>query len=216
VIGKSVDRTFRDRREAGRVLAEMLADRCAGTDVVVLGLARGGVPVGLEIAVRLGAPLDAFVVRKLGVPQWPELAMGAIASGGGLVVNEQVMRSLHITDTQLQAVIAAETDELYRREAAYRGAAPPPQLTAKTVVLADDGIATGATMLAAVRAVRATRPARVIVAVPVGPTSVYERLRGEADDVVIAATPRRFEAVGQVFADFRQVSDDEVRAALIH
>jgi putative phosphoribosyl transferase len=194
----------------------MLADRCAGTDVVVLGLARGGVPVGLEIAVRLGAPLDAFVVRKLGVPQWPELAMGAIASGGGVVVNEQVMRSLHITDAQLQAVIAAETDELHRREAAYRGAAPPPQLTARTVVLADDGIATGATMLAAVRAVRATGPTRVIVAVPVGPTSVYERLRGEADDVVVAATPRRFEAVGQVFADFGQVSDDEVRAALMN
>jgi putative phosphoribosyl transferase len=174
------------------------------------------VPVGLEIAVRLGAPLDAFVVRKLGVPQWPELAMGAIASGGGVVVNEQVMRSLHITDAQLQAVIAAETDELHRREAAYRGAAPPPQLTARTVVLADDGIATGATMLAAVRAVRATGPTRVIVAVPVGPTSVYERLRGEADDVVVAATPRRFEAVGQVFADFGQVSDDEVRAALMN
>lgn len=216
MIGKSVDRIFRDRHEAGRVLGEMLADRCAGTDVVVLGLARGGVPVGLEIAVRLGAPLDAFVVRKLGVPQWPELAMGAIASGGGVVVNEQVMRSLHITDAQLQAVIAAETDELHRREAAYRGAAPPPQLTARTVVLADDGIATGATMLAAVRAVRATGPTRVIVAVPVGPTSVYERLRGEADDVVVAATPRRFEAVGQVFADFGQVSDDEVRAALMN
>ena len=204
-----MDRTFRDRREAGRVLAEMLADRCAGADVVVLGLARGGVPVGLEIAVRLGAPLDAFVVRKLGVPQWPELAMGAIASGGGVVVNEQVMRSLQhhrqpTSGRHRRRDRASSTDA--RRPTAVL--LPRPRLAARTVVLADDGIATGATMLAAVRAVRATGPARVIVAVPVGPTSVYERLRGEADDVVIAATPRRFEAVGQVFADFRQVSDD--------
>ena len=191
----------------------MLADRC-GDDVVVLGLARGGVPVAAEVAARLRAPLDVFVVRKLGVPQWPELAMGAIASGGGLVVNEQVMRSLQITKAQLDTVIAAETEELERRETAYRGDAPPPRLTARTVVLVDDGIATGATMLAAVRAVRAAGPSRVIVAVPVGPHSAFDRLRGEADDVVIAAVPRRFEAVGQVFADFHQVTDGEVRAAL--
>lgn len=192
----------------------MLADRWTGADVVVLGLARGGVPVGVEIAARLKAPLDVFVVRKLGVPRWPELAMGAIASGGGLVVNEQVLQSLQITDAQLEAVIAAETEEVARRVTAYRGDAPPPRLTAKTVVLVDDGIATGATMLAAVRAVRRARPARVIVAVPVGPHSVFERLRGEADDVVVAAVPRLFQAVGQVFADFHQISDDEVRAAL--
>jgi putative phosphoribosyl transferase len=192
----------------------MLAAHRAEGGVVVLGLARGGVPVGREIATVLGAPLDVFVVRKLGVPQWPELAMGAIASGGGVVVNEDVVRRLRVTDAQLQAVIAAETEELARRETVYRGTSSPPTLTGRTVILADDGIATGATMLAAVRAVRVAQPRRVIVAAPVGPPSMDERLVGEADDVVIASIPRRFEAVGQVFADFRQVTDDEVRAAL--
>lgn len=191
----------------------MLADY-AGSDVVVLGLARGGIPVAAEIAGRLGAELDVFVVRKLGVPRWPELAMGAIASGGGVVVNDDVVQSLHISDAQLQGVIAAETEELSRRETVYRGTGPPPRLAGRSVVLVDDGIATGATMLAAIRAVRAAGPTRVIVAVPVGPPSVPELLRGEADDVVIATVPRRFEAVGQVFADFHQVSDDEVREAL--
>ncbi|WP_235568448.1 phosphoribosyltransferase [Mycobacterium sp. Root135] len=191
----------------------MLADY-AGSDVVVLGLARGGVPVAAEIAGRLGAELDVFVVRKLGVPRWPELAMGAIASGGGVVVNDDVLQSLRISDAQLQDVVAAEAEELSRRETAYRGTRPPPRLAGRSVVLVDDGIATGATMLAAIRAVRVAGPTRVIVAVPVGPRSVPELLRGEADDVVIATVPRRFEAVGQVFADFHQVSDDEVRAAL--
>lgn len=214
MIGNSAHRTFRDRREAGGVLARMLAERCVGADVVVLGLARGGVPVGAEIAAALGAPLDVFVVRKLGVPHWPELAMGAIASGGGVVVNEEVIRNLRITDARLQAVIAAETEELQRRETVYRGATPRLSLTGRTVILADDGIATGATMLASVRAVRGDDPARVIVAVPVGPPSIDQRLRGEADDVVVAIVPPRFEAVGQVYADFRQVSDAEVRDAL--
>lgn len=191
----------------------MLADY-AGSDVVVLGLARGGVPVAAEMAGRLGAELDVFVVRKLGVPRWPELAMGAIASGGGVVVNDDVLQSLRISDAQLQDVVAAETVELSRRETAYRGAGPTPRLAGRSVVLVDDGIATGATMLAAIRAVRVAGATRVIVAVPVGPRSVPELLRGEADDVVIATAPRRFEAVGQVFADFHQVTDDEVRAAL--
>jgi putative phosphoribosyl transferase len=192
----------------------MLLEHGFGPDVVVLGLARGGVPVGFEIADGLNARLDVFVVRKLGVPQWPELAMGAIASGGGIVVNEDVVRNLKITDEQLEAVVAAETAELERREARYRGSAPQSPLTAQTVILADDGIATGATMLAAVRAVRATQPERVVVAVPVGPGSVCERLRDEADDVVVAAVLRQFHAVGQVYADFRQVTDAEVRAVL--
>ena len=196
------------------MLAGRLADSCAGGDVVVLGLARGGVPVGAEIASGLGAAFDVFVVRKLGVPQWPELAMGAIASGGGIVVNDHVIASLRISDEQLQAVIATEGAELARREARYRGTVPPPLLRGRPVVLADDGIATGATMLAAVRAVRAAGAERVIVAVPVGPSSVDQRLRNEADDVVIAVTPREFHAVGQVYADFSQVGDDEVRAAL--
>jgi putative phosphoribosyl transferase len=181
---------------------------------VVLGLARGGVPVAAEIAARLGADFDAFVVRKLGAPQWPELAMGAIASGGGIVVNDHVVDCLGITAAELRDVVEAETRELARREVAYRGPAPPPRLAGRTVVLVDDGIATGATMLAALRAVRAAGPARVIVAVPVAPRSVFDLLGGEADDVVVAAVPRRFDAVGQAYRDFRQVTDDEVRAAL--
>lgn len=191
-----------------------LAAYRAVPDVVVLGLARGGVPVGAEIATALDARLDVFVVRKLGVPQWPELAMGAIASGGVVVLNDPVMHSLDISDAQLRAVIDAETEELARREVAYRGTTARPDLRAKTVILVDDGIATGASMLAAVRAVRTADPRRLIVAVPVGPRSVYDRLRGEADEVVVAAMPVRFEAVGQVFADFHQVSDREVREAL--
>jgi putative phosphoribosyl transferase len=191
----------------------MLSGHLDRPDVVVLGLARGGVPVGAEIAAALHAPLDVFVVRKLGVPRWPELAMGAIASGGGIVVNEDVVRGARVTDAQLQAVIDAETEELERREAIYRGRSGGLDLAGKTVILADDGIATGASMIAAARAVREVA-GRIVVAVPVGPSSVRRRLCEEADEVVFATTPRHFEAVGQVFADFHQVSDDEVRAAL--
>ena len=183
-------------------------------DVIVLGLARGGVPVGWEVAAALQAPLDVFLVRKLGVPDWPELAMGAIASGGGLVVNDHLVRSLDITSEQLDAAIRRETDELHRRELAYRGGARALDLGGREVILVDDGIATGASMSAALRAVRATGPARVVVAVPVGPRSAYRRLRDDADEVVLAVVPDRFEAVGQVFADFHQVDDDEVRAVL--
>jgi putative phosphoribosyl transferase len=183
-------------------------------DVVVLGLARGGVPVGWEIAAALQAPLDVFLVRKLGVPNWPELAMGAIASGGGLVVNDHLIRSLGITSEQLDAAIGRETDELRRREAAYRGGDRVVDLDGKEVILVDDGIATGASMFAALQAVRASGPARLVVAVPVGPRSAYRRLREQVDEVVFAVMPDRFEAVGQVFADFHQISDDEVRATL--
>jgi predicted phosphoribosyltransferase len=192
----------------------MLVGYANRSDVVVLGLARGGVPVAAEIAAALNAPLDVFLVRKLGVPRWPELAMGAIACGGCVVMNEDVVRNLGITDAQLQAVVDAETRELARRESAYRGSAAPVDLTGRTVILSDDGIATGASMLAAVRAVRQARPARVVVAAPVGSPSVRHLLTREADDVILAVTPARFEAVGQVYADFHQVSDDEVRAAL--
>lgn len=180
----------------------------------MLGLARGGVPVGWEVAAALQAPLEVFLVRKLGVPNWPELAMGAIASGGGLVVNDHLIHSLGITSEQLDAAIRRETDELHRREAAYRGDDHVVELGGKEVILVDDGIATGASMFAALQVVRATGPARVVVAVPVGPRSVYRRLRDEADEVLLAVIPDRFEAVGQVFNDFHQVSDDEVRAVL--
>jgi putative phosphoribosyl transferase len=205
---------FRDRREAGRVLAGLLAAHGGEPDVVVLGLARGGVPVGWEVAAALRAPLDVFLVRKLGVPNWPELAMGAIAGGGGRIINDRIIQSLGVTAEQLDAVIARETDELHRRELAYRGADRVLHLGGRQVILVDDGIATGASMFAALQAVRSSGPRRVVVAVPVGPRSVHRRLQAEADEVVFASMPDRFEAVGQVFADFHQVTDDEVRAAL--
>ncbi|KUI33398.1 phosphoribosyl transferase [Mycobacterium sp. IS-1496] len=212
--GRSGGRTFRDRRDAGRVLAEKLSAYRDRDDVVVLGLARGGVPVGWEVAHGLGAPLDVFLVRKLGVPQWEELAMGAIASGGGVVINEQLVTRLNITEEALRRAIERETLELRRRETAYRQGRPPPELAGATVVLTDDGIATGASMLAAVRAVRASQPARVVVAVPVGPASACREIGGEADAVICATMPAGFDAVGQVYADFHQVTDDEVRDLL--
>jgi putative phosphoribosyl transferase len=183
-------------------------------NLLVLGLARGGVPVGWEVAAALRAPLDVFVVRKLGVPQWQELAMGALATGGGIVVNDNLVRNLGISDEQLQATIQRETDELNRRESAYRCDRPPVSMADRTVILVDDGIATGASMMAAVRAARAAKPARLVVAVPVGPPSACRELASEADDVVCATMPPGFEAVGQVFADFHQVTDDEVRELL--
>nr|WP_090343443.1 phosphoribosyltransferase [Mycolicibacterium malmesburyense]CRL74426.1 putative phosphoribosyltransferase [Mycolicibacterium malmesburyense] len=210
---RSAKRVYRDRRDAGEVLARELSSY-RGQDVVVLGLARGGVPVAAEVARALDAPLDVFLVRKLGVPQWEELAMGALASGGGVVINDNLVRNLGIGEEAIQAAIAREAEELDRRERAYRGDRPPPELAGKTVILVDDGIATGASMLAAVRAVRAQNPARVVVAVPVGPPSARRELAGEADDVVCATMPPGFEAVGQVFADFHQVGDDEVRELL--
>jgi putative phosphoribosyl transferase len=207
-------RVFRDRREAGEVLAQQMTSYAGKANLLVLGLARGGVPVGWQVAHSLRAPLDVFLVRKLGVPQWQELAMGALASGGGVVVNDNLVRSLGISDDQLQSAIERETGELHRREQAYRGDRPPIDVTGKTVILVDDGIATGASMLAAVRAVKTQKPAQVVVAVPVGPASTCRELATEADDVVCATMPPGFEAVGKVFADFHQVSDDEVRELL--
>jgi putative phosphoribosyl transferase len=207
-------RTFRDRREAGRVLAEELAAYRDKDGLLVLGLARGGVPVGWEVAAALHAELDVFLVRKLGVPHWSELAMGALASGGVVVMNDNVVCSLGVSDEQVQAVIDRETAELDRREHAYRGGRPVADPLDKTVILVDDGIATGASMLAAVRALRAANPDAIVVAVPVGPLSVCQELAREADDVVCATMPSDFEAVGQVFVDFHQVSDDEVRELL--
>ena len=211
---RDAGRVFRDRREAGDVLAQKLASYRDRNNVQVLGLARGGVPVGSQVARALHAPLDVFLVRKLGVPQWEELAMGALASGGGVVINENLVRSLGISDDQMQDAIERETDELHRREHAYRGDRPPVELADKTVILVDDGIATGASMLAAVRAVRADAPSAVVVAVPVGPQSTCRELAAEADDVVCAMMPPGFEAVGQVYEDFHQVTDDEVRELL--
>jgi putative phosphoribosyl transferase len=207
-------RTFRDRRDAGRALAEELSAYRGKDGLLVLGLARGGVPVGWEVAAALGAELDVFLVRKLGVPQWSELAMGALASGGGVVMNDNVLTSLRISDEQVRVVVDRETAELNRREHAYRNGRPAADPDGKTVIVVDDGIATGASMLAAVRALRAAGPHAVVVAVPVGPLSVCKVLAREADDVVCATMPSDFEAVGQVFVDFHQVSDDEVRELL--
>jgi putative phosphoribosyl transferase len=207
-------RTFRDRRDAGRVLARELASYRGIDGLLVLGLARGGVPVGWEVAAALGADLDVFLVRKLGVPQWPELAMGALVSGGGVVLNDRVLSSLQISDEQVRDVIDRETAELNRRELAYRNGRSMADPRGRTVIVVDDGIATGASILAAVRAVRITGPEAIVVAVPVGPRSVCQLLAQEADDVVCATMPDDLEAVGQSFVDFEQVSDDEVRELL--
>lgn len=204
-------RTFRDRAEAGRALAEQLSAYRGGAAVLVLGLARGGVPVGWEVAAALRAPLDVFLVRKLSVPQWPELAVGALTSGGRVVMNDAVVCDLHISDEAIRAAVSRETAELQRRERAYRGDRPRADLSGRVVLLVDDGIATGASMLAAVRAVQAGNPAETVVAVPVGPASACRRIAQEADDVVCVTTPVPFNAVGQAYWDFHQVDDDEVR-----
>jgi putative phosphoribosyl transferase len=207
-------RAYRDRREAGQVLADALSIYRGKKNLLVLGLPRGGVPVAWEVAAALHAPLDVFVVRKLGAPRWPELALGALASGGLVVRNDEVLRSLRISDEQLQEVINRETDELKRRETAYRGGRPPLELSGKTVLLVDDGIATGASMTAAVKAVRAADPAQVVVAVPVAPPTAYQQIAEVADDVVIEAMPTSFMAVGEYYCDFSQTTDDEVRKLL--
>jgi putative phosphoribosyl transferase len=205
---------FRDRREAGDVLARKL-DRYAGReDVLVLALPRGGVPVAYEVAKALAAPLDVFVVRKLGVPGRRELAMGALASSGVVVLDQGVIRSLGIGETEIQRMVAVELRELERREKAYRGDRELPELGGRTVILVDDGLATGSTMRAATLAVREQHPARIVVAAPVAAAETCEELRREVDDVVFAATPRPFHAVGAWYHDFSQTSDDEVRELL--
>lgn len=207
-------RTFRDRREAGRVLAAELSAYRGRDDVLVLGLARGGVPVGWEVAAALRAPLDVFLVRKLGVPHWPELAMGALASGGRVVMNDRVVAELHISDEAVRSVVERETVELHRREELYRGGRAAAELPGRVVILVDDGIATGASMRVSVQAVRAAGPASIVVAVPVGPASACRDIARIADDVVCATSPAGFSAVGQVYLDFHQVSDAEVTELL--
>ncbi|WP_255507195.1 phosphoribosyltransferase [Mycolicibacterium sp. 018/SC-01/001] len=207
-------RPFRDRRTAGAVLARDLDGYREHPDTVVLGLARGGVPVGREVATRLRVPLEVCVVRKLGTPQWPELAMGAVATGGAVVLNDDVMGGLGLSDDQVREVVERETAELRRRERAYRGERAALDLAGRTVILVDDGIATGASMVAAARSVRGAGPARVIIGSPVGPRNVCRTLAAEADEVVCSIVPRDFRAVGQAYVDFHQMTDDEVRAAL--
>jgi predicted phosphoribosyltransferase len=204
-------RVFRDRSEAGRLLAAKLAEYADRPDVLVLALPRGGVPVGFEVATALHAPMDVFIVRKLGVPGHEEFAMGAVATGGVRVLNDQVVRALRIPDYVIDAVASWEQEELARRELLYRGARPPPDVRGKTVILVDDGLATGSTMLAAVQALRRQGPARIVVAVPVASPDTCELLREQVDEVVCAATPEPFYAVGLWYQDFSQTTDEEVR-----
>jgi putative phosphoribosyl transferase len=205
---------FADRVRAGRALGRRLVQSLGhGADVVVLGLPRGGVVVAAEVAAALGAPLDAFGVRKLAVPGRPELAMGAVAAGGGVLVwNDGVLRQHRPAAQDVAAVLDAERAELARRERAYRGDRPLPVLTGRTVVVVDDGVATGSTARAALRAVRKLQPARVIFAAPLVPVGLD--LRPEADEVVALASPDPFGAVGNHYRDFRETTDDEVRRAL--
>jgi len=207
-------RVFRDRREAGEVLAGMLGAYRGKPNVIVLGLARGGLPVAYEVARAIGAPLDAFIVRKLGAPGHEEFAVGALASGGRLVVNDDVLRGLNVSPAQLREVAERESRELVRREAAYRGGRPPIDVTGKTVILVDDGLATGSSMLAAVQALRESEPAEIVIAVPAAPESTCREFAGIVDDVVCASMPTPFLAVGESFWDFTQVGDDEVRELL--
>jgi predicted phosphoribosyltransferase len=205
---------FADRRTAGTELAEHLQRYHTRDDVIVLALPRGGVPVAYEIARALEAPLDVFLVRKLGLPGRPELAMGAIASGGIRVLNDDVVRWYGVPADVIDRVAAAEQAELTRRERAYRGDHPPPQLEGRTVVLVDDGLATGSSMKAAVRAVRARHPSRIVVAVPVGAPDTCRELADCADEVVCARMPQPFTAVGLWYRDFSQTTDEEVQMLL--
>jgi putative phosphoribosyl transferase len=209
-----MERAFANRTEAGRLLTEKLGEYADRDDVIVLGLPRGGVPVAYEVAKRLHVPLDVFIVRKLGVPGFEELAAGAIASGGVRVFNEDVMRAIPHANEAIEVVTARETAELERREQIYRGGRPPPELRDRIVILVDDGLATGATMRAAVKALRQSGAAKIVVAVPVGPPDTCRELEQEADETICLSTPEFFQAVGQYYEDFSQTSDEDVRELL--
>jgi putative phosphoribosyl transferase len=204
---------FQDRAQAGRLLGTELASRNLAANTIVLALPRGGLPVGAEIAQTLKAPLDLVVVRKLGVPWQPELAMGAIA-GGTRVLDHQLIRELYISDEEVEAIVAREAQEMERREKLYRRGLPAPDLRGRTVVLVDDGLATGSTMLAAARYVRSSRVQKLIIAVPVASSQACSRLRMEADECICLAVPEPFFAVGEWYVEFRQVTDAEVQQIL--
>jgi predicted phosphoribosyltransferase len=205
---------FRDRLEAGRKLGERLPAYAGREDVVVLALPRGGVPVGYEVARTLGAALDVFVVRKLGVPGHEELAFGAVASGGVRVLNDDVVATLGLSEREIEPIVERERGEVERRERAYRGDRPPLELQGGTAILVDDGLATGASMRAAALAVRRLRPRAVVVAVPVAAEETCAEFRDDVDEVVCFFTPELFYAVGIWYEDFEQTSDEEVRELL--
>lgn len=206
--------TFRNRRQAGERLGPILEPYRKEDDVLVLALPRGGVPVAYEVAEHLDAPLRLFVVRKLGVPDQPELALGAIASGGARVYNQRIISTLDLSEEDIEAVVEREMAELARREEHYRGDTPAPDIAGRTVIVVDDGVATGATMRVAVQALRQEKAARIVVAVPTAAADTVEALQQEADDVVAAMTPANFTAVGAWYDDFTQTTDDEVVALL--
>ena len=205
---------FANRAHAGKLLAARLSEYRGRPDLLVLGLPRGGVPVAFEVAQALGAPLDVYLVRKLGVPGHEELAMGAIASGGVRVLNRDIVEDIGISRPEVEAVTRAEEAELRRRERVYRGDRPPPTVSGRTVILVDDGLATGSTMYAAVAALRSAGPKELVVAVPIAPPETCAQLEQHADRVVCAVTPDPFYAVGAWYRDFSQTSDEEVRELL--
>ncbi len=205
---------FQDRTDAGQQLAARLAQYANRPDVLVLALPRGGVPVAYEVAKQIGAPLDVFLVRKLGVPGYEELAMGAIATGGVRVINEDVVSQLDIPGEVIDAVAVEEQRELERRERAYRDDRPPPDVKGHTVILIDDGLATGSTMRAAAAALRKQVPARIVIAVPVAAAQTCDEFREEVDEIVCAVTPEPFRGVGLWYQDFSQTTDEEVRELL--
>jgi putative phosphoribosyl transferase len=203
-----------NRAAAGQALGRRLKHYTGRDDVIVLALPRGGAPVGFEVAQSLGAPLDLMLVRKLGTPGQPELAMGAIASGGVSVLNQDIIRALDITEKTIENVTHREQAELERRQQAYRGDRPLPAINKRCVILVDDGVATGATMRAAIGALRKQHPERIVVAVPVAPPDTVAQLRIEADEVVCLATPEPFMSIGRWYRDFSQLDDDDVRELL--
>jgi putative phosphoribosyl transferase len=205
---------FRDRTEAGKQLAEKLLEYRDQPDVLVLALPRGGVPVAFEVAQVLHAPLDVFIVRKLGVPGQEELAFGAIATGGVRVLNQTIIKRFQITPEEVEAVTTVEQDELKRRQRLYRGDRPLPEIRDHTIILVDDGLATGATMHAAVVAIRQQEPARLIVGVPISSPETCAAFQDEVDDIICAVTPEPFYAVGLWYEDFPQVTDAEVHNLL--
>nr|HAT8713107.1 phosphoribosyltransferase [Legionella jordanis] len=205
---------FINRHEAGRILADQLKSFTNNPNVLVLALPRGGVPVAYEIAAALSAPLDVFIVRKLGVPAHEELAMGAIASGDTIIFNQEIIDALHISKKDIEETISIEKKELSRRESMYRNNSPYPSLRNKIIILVDDGIATGATMRAAIKALRKQQPSRLIMAVPVAAFSTYKEMSGLVDEIICPLQPLHFYAVGLWYEDFSQTTDTEVSELL--